>query len=127
MPWDISNYNTNPALNTAINGTDISEGSAAAGYNDALRQIMADIKTWTNTYAVTYPIAINKGGTGQTTAGAAFNAIAASGGTMGANLVFTGKGVHLYHNASTMDGGKVFFQAAGADPMSNKGDIVFEW
>lgn len=81
MPWDISNYNTNPALNTSINGIDIAELAAAAGYNNALRQIMADIATWVATQGVTYPIAINKGGTGQTTAVAALTAL---GGLSGA-------------------------------------------
>lgn len=68
MPWGVANYNTNPDLNTAINGHDMSEGSAAAGYDDAFRQLMADIATWTAAYAVTYPIAVNKGGTGAITA-----------------------------------------------------------
>lgn len=77
MPWSVTDYNTNPALNTSINGTDIAENSAAAGYNDALRQMMADIKTWTNSYAITSPVSIAQGGTGQTTAG---NALAALGG-----------------------------------------------
>jgi hypothetical protein len=49
MPWSVSSYNTNPALNTLINGTDIGEGSDAAGYNDALRQMMADIAGWVST------------------------------------------------------------------------------
>lgn len=71
----VGDYNTNPALNTAISGIDISEGSAASGYNNALRQIMADIATWTAAYAITYPIAIDKGGTGQITAAAALAAL----------------------------------------------------
>lgn len=71
MPWDISNYNTNPDLNTLINGHFIGEGSDAADYDDALRQMMADIATWTQAYAVVYPIAVNKGGTGAITAAAA--------------------------------------------------------
>lgn len=123
----VSSYSTTPALNTSINGIDISEGSAASGYNDALRQMMADIKSWTDTYGVSIPVTVAQGGTGATTAGAAFNNIAASGGTAGGNIVRSTKGVHLYHNASAMNGGKVFYQAAGADPMSNAGDIVFEW
>lgn len=73
----VSSYSTNPALNTAINGIDISENCSAAGFNDALRQIMADIASWTQTNGVTYPITIADGGTGQTTA---TNAITALGG-----------------------------------------------
>jgi hypothetical protein len=73
MPWSVSDYNTNPALNPAINGIDIAEGSAAAGFNDALRQMMADIKAWTTTYGVTTPVPIASGGTGATTAATALD------------------------------------------------------
>lgn len=75
MVWSVADYSTNPNLNISVNGIDIGELCAAAGYNNALRQIMADIATWTTAYAVTYPIAINKGGTGQTTASAALAAL----------------------------------------------------
>jgi hypothetical protein len=71
MPWSITDYYTNPALNTAINGIDIAENSAAAGYNNALRQMMADIKAWTTTYGVTTPVPIASGGTGATVAASA--------------------------------------------------------
>jgi hypothetical protein len=73
----VASYSTNPALNTSISGIDISEGSAAAGYNDALRQMMADIRAWTDTYAVSYPISVANGGTGSTTAPAALTALGA--------------------------------------------------
>lgn len=105
MTWSVASYNTNPALNTTINGTDISENCSPAGYNDALRQIMADIATWTVAYAVTYPIAINLGGTGQTTAAGALSAL---GGLSSAyqRLPQTAEtGTFIY--AATMDGGHV--------------------
>ena len=75
MTWGVSNYSTNPALNTAINGVDISEYCSASGYNDALRQMMADIAAWTASNGVTYPISIANGGTGQTTAAAGLAAL----------------------------------------------------
>lgn len=71
----VGSYNTTPALNTSINGIDISEGCAPGGYNNALRQIMADIATWTATNGVTYPVTIANGGTGQTSASAALAAL----------------------------------------------------
>lgn len=77
MPWGVANYNTNPALNTSINGQDIAEGSAAAGYNDALRQIMADIATWVASLGLTIPIAVASGGTGSTTAAGALTNLGA--------------------------------------------------
>jgi hypothetical protein len=49
MTWGVGSYNTNPDLNGSINGHDISEGSPAGGYDDALRQIMADIAGWVAT------------------------------------------------------------------------------
>src|SRR5689334_6677905 len=75
MPWSVANYNTNPALNTTLNGIDIAELCAAASYNDALRQIMADIASWVASQGITLPLAIASGGTGQTTAGAALSAL----------------------------------------------------
>ncbi len=112
MTWDISNYNTNPALNTDINGIDISEGSEAAGYNDALRQIIADIATWTAAYAVSYPIAINKGGTGATTAAAALTALGGLGAAY-QRLPQVAKSA-AFHFSTDMDGGHVRYTGAAA-------------
>jgi hypothetical protein len=39
----VRDYNATPASNTAISGTDISEGCSPAGINNAIRQQMADI------------------------------------------------------------------------------------
>jgi hypothetical protein len=133
MTWGVANYSTTPALNTSINGTDIGEGSEAGGYNDALRQIMADIAAWTAAYAVTYPISITNGGTGQITAAAGFNALAAGGGTIGGDTTISGKltrasyGVHPHFASTSMTGGRIYVQASGADPTANPGDIVFEY
>lgn len=77
MTWGVGSYNTNPALNTAINALDISEGCSAAGYNDALRQIMADIATWVATQAIALPVAVTQGGTGATTPTAALTNLGA--------------------------------------------------
>jgi hypothetical protein len=129
----VESYNDDPALNTSIGGIDISEGCEAAGLNDAIRRIMADIKSWTVSYAVTYPISIANGGTGQATASAAFTAIAASGGTIGgavqvnANLTRQGKGVHPYWGSTSATGGQMYLQASGSDPTVNPYDIVFEY
>lgn len=79
MPWSVASYNANPNLNVTINGIDIAELCAASGYNNALRQIMADIAVWTTAYAVTYPISIANGGTGQTAAAAALTALGGLG------------------------------------------------
>lgn len=129
----VASYNTNPALNTSISGIDISENCSPAGYNNALRQIMADIRAWTDAQGVSYPISIANGGTGQSSAAAAFNALAASGGTIGGDSTINGKltrqgfGVHPYWGSTSATGGRMYLQALGSDPTSNPYDIVFEY
>ena len=112
MTWGVSNYSTTPTANTTINGIDIAENCAAGGFNDALRQMMADIATWTASYAVTYPIAINKGGTGQTTAAAG---LAALGGLSSAyqRLPQAAKSA-AFSFTTDMDGGHVRYTGAAA-------------
>jgi hypothetical protein len=138
----VASYSPTPALNTSISGIDISEGSAAAGYNNALRQIMADIAVWTAAYAVTYPISVANGGTGAGTAAAALTALGAfpaAGGTVAGASTFgstvavagsvthTGNGVLPYFASTSMTGGKIYVQASGADPTANPGDVVYEY
>lgn len=108
----VSDYNTNPALNTTISGIDIAENAAAAGYNNALRQIMADIKTWTNAYSLGSTVAIANGGTGQVTAPAA---LAALGGLSTAyqRLPQVAKSAAFSFDL-TMDGGHVRYTGAAA-------------
>ena len=40
----LDDYNTNPDLNTSISGINIAEGCPPSGINNAIRQIMADLK-----------------------------------------------------------------------------------
>lgn len=42
----ISDYNSTPGLNTAISGINVAEGCAPGNVNDAIRQMMADLKTY---------------------------------------------------------------------------------
>jgi hypothetical protein len=44
----ISSYSTTPGSNTTISGINVAEGTAPANINDAIRQMMADIKVWYN-------------------------------------------------------------------------------
>lgn len=125
----VSAYSTTPGSNTTINGISIAEGMPRANVNDAIRNLMADIKTWTTTYpAVTYPISIANGGSGQITAAAAFAALAAGGGTVGGSLTRSGKGNYPYWGPAGATGGQMFLQAiGGSDPTTNPYDIVFEY
>ena len=40
----VKDYNAEPALNVSISGINIAEGCAPSGINDAIRQLMADVK-----------------------------------------------------------------------------------
>ena len=42
----VSDYSTTPGSNTAISGINIGEGCSPAGVNNAIRQLMADIRTF---------------------------------------------------------------------------------
>lgn len=44
----ISSYSATPGSNTAISGISLAEGCAPSGINDALRQLMADLATFSN-------------------------------------------------------------------------------
>ena len=45
----VSNYSTVPDQNTQISGINIAEGCAPSGINNAIRQLMADVKSYANT------------------------------------------------------------------------------
>jgi hypothetical protein len=66
----ISEWSATPANNTDIDGINIAEGCAPSGINDAIREMMAQVK---DLYAGTTgdAIAVAGGGTGATTASAA--------------------------------------------------------
>jgi hypothetical protein len=42
----VKNYNSNPDLNTTISGVNIAEGCPPSGINNALRQLMADVRAY---------------------------------------------------------------------------------
>ena len=106
----ISEFSSTPGNNTDIDGINIAEGCPPSGINDAIRELMAQLKdfqagtagdsfngpigtttpaagVFTNlsasgTFALTGDqVQISEGGTGQTTANAAFNALAPSQST----------------------------------------------
>lgn len=114
----ISDFSTTPASNTTINGISVAEGWAPSSVNDAIRQLMADVR---------YEQAINASLTASASVaiGAASGVIPIQGtatitslGTVSAGtvrkLVFTGACV-LTHNASSLilPGGANITTAAG--------------
>lgn len=73
---------------------------------------------------------VANGGTGSTSAPnalTALGAVPAAGGTVTGDITRSGKGVHLFYSSASMIGAEVFVQAAGADPTTNPGDVVFEY
>jgi hypothetical protein len=70
----ISEFDINPANNTDINNINIAEGCAPSGINNAIRQLMSDLKDWqAGSSGDTLPVAA--GGTGSTTASGARTAL----------------------------------------------------
>lgn len=75
-------------------------------------------------------LAITNGGTGASSAAAALTALGAvpiAGGAMTGNLTRSGRGIYTHWNSASMNSGRLYIQAAGADPTSSPGDIVFEY
>ena len=66
----ISEFDANPNNNTDIDGINIAEGCAPSGINNAIRELMSQIKDW---YAGSTgdALAVAGGGTGATTASGA--------------------------------------------------------
>ena len=59
----ISEWSTTPANNTDIDGINIAEGCAPSGINDAIREMMSQIKDWQAGTSGDYT-AVSAGGTG---------------------------------------------------------------
>ena len=76
----ISEFDVNPDNNTDINSINIAEGCAPSGINNAIRQLMSNLKSWqSGASGDTLPVA--SGGTGATSASAARTALGLAIGT----------------------------------------------
>lgn len=60
----ISDYSATPANNTDINNIDIAEGCSPSGINNAIRELMADLKDWQAGSESGQALAVVSGGTG---------------------------------------------------------------
>lgn len=106
----VSDYNTDPALNLTISGINIAEQCPPGNLNNAIRQMMADVK----------------GLQGEIPSTAGF--VTASGAVFsGTQPRYTGRGALLHHNNSANASGRIYVQAQGsANPASPaNGDLVF--
>ena len=107
----VSEWSTTPSNNTDIDGINIAEGCAPSGINDAIRDMMAQIRSWqSGTYGDTFNGPVN-GTIGATTASTgAFTTISASGnvtlsgGTANGVAYLNGSKVVTSGSALTFDG-----------------------
>jgi len=87
----ISEWSSTPANNTDIDGINIAEGCAPSGINDAIREMMSQVKDLqAGTSGDTIPI--TAGGTGASTAATALSALggASTGKAIAMAMVFGG-------------------------------------
>jgi hypothetical protein len=109
----IETYSTNPALNTSVAGIDIGEGCDARNLNDAMRQLMSDMRRFYDTYVnIPLPLAIASGGTGSASATAALVALGGLGVAYQHLPQFPQTGAFSF--ALTQDGGHIYYTGAAA-------------
>ena len=91
----VSDWSTTPGSNTTIDGVNIAEGCSPAGINNAIRSIMAAVKTWTTGTLTGSGLTMNSARLlGRTTAGSGAvqeitvgSGLSLSGGTLTASAV----------------------------------------
>lgn len=109
----IETYSTDPNANTSVNGIDIGEGCDAKNLNNAMRQFMADMARFYQTYVnITLPLAIANGGTGAANAPAALAALGALSVVYQHLPQSVKTGAFAYD--LTHDGGHVYYTGAAA-------------
>lgn len=107
----VRDYSSTPASNTTIAGTNIDENCSPGGINNAIRQIMADVRVMYDNLPDVSAYA--------TKAAAVFS---------GTQPIYTGRGAFLHHNNSANSSGRVFVQASGdAAPSMSNGDWLAEY
>jgi len=105
----VSDYNMDPALNITISGINIAENCPPANLNNAIRQMMADVKGLQGEIPDTSALAPK--------AAAVFE---------GTQPRFTGRGAMLHHNDSANASGRMHvLQEGSATPSLTNGDVVF--
>jgi len=114
-----SSWSTDNASNVTVGGISIAENCPAANVNNAIREVMAEVRAAFNPALDPFQASTTVAGA-RTALGALYNA----GDTITGNLVRGSAGPHLYHTNASFTSGRVFFTAVGAgDPTSQPGDI----
>jgi len=114
MTVDVSTWSETPGSNTTVDGVNIGEGCTPANLNNAIRSVMAGIKTFHIAYSTT-------------ASGLSAYMPKAAGTFSGTQPIYTGEGAFLHHQSSSNTSGKIYLLADGsADPSgTSAGDMVF--
>lgn len=114
MTVSVETWSETPASNTTVDGVTIAENCSPGVLNNAIRSVMAGVKTFHVSYSALVTTVSGK--------------VNASGGTFsGTQPIYTGRGAYLHHEASANSSGRVHILAEGASlPASPaNGDIVY--
>lgn len=108
----VTDWSTTPASNTSLAAFNLSEGATLVGdFNGIVRQLMADIRAFSDTVPSTSALMPKAGGT-----------------FSGAQPIYTGRGAYLHSNDPAHTSGRVFDIPYGGTLPTGMvaGDIVFE-
>jgi hypothetical protein len=108
----VSDWSSTAASNTTVGGINIDENCPAANVNNALREIMAQIKDYSLT--ITSPSG---------------SYLPLAGGTVTGDITRSGAGAYTYYASSSLTGGKEYVQTTGAALPSSpaEGTKVFQY
>lgn len=111
---DVTTWSETPASNTTVDGVSIAEGCVPANLNNAIRSVMAGVKTFHIAYSTT-------------AASLAADYMPKAAGTFsGTQPKYASEGAFLHHYGSSYTSGKVFLVPDGdPDPTTASGDLVF--
>jgi hypothetical protein len=111
---DVSTWSETPGSNTTVDGTSIAEACSPGNLNNAIRSVMAGVKTFHIAYSTT-------------AASLAADYMPKAAGTFsGTQPKYTGEGAVLHNYSSSGTSGKVFRIPVGdPDPTTADGDWVF--
>lgn len=114
MAVNVSDWSATPASNTTVDGVNIAENCSPASVNNAIRSVMAGVRSFYDRY-----VTLDSSVSGKVNADA--------GQFRGTQPVWTGEGAFLHNRNSAHSSGKVDLLPEGSPrPTSvNNGDIVF--
>ena len=107
----VADYNETASLNVTIGGINIGEGCPPANINNAFRQYMADIKTFSLTVPDVADLIPKEGGV-----------------FAGVQPIYSGRGSYTHWNDPALTSGRMFIVPNGASDPSGlvAGDILYD-